>query len=228
MNASRVKSAQDAVASSLKTGNRTSTVSVVRGFMGSLGGVAFATAAVICLTLTPNAMACKIPGAPGRTTGSFPNTSAITQAASVPAGEAHDAAAPPIPARSGGNSVLGGVQGLWQVNFISGGQTVDMAFEVFHSDGTEMINDITPPAEGNVCLGVYVQTDRTTYKLTHPSWTFDASGNLTGTGMFSETINMTNADKFTGSYTLNYFDTNANPVGTYNGTFTATRILPNY
>jgi len=195
--------------------------------LNKLAGTAISALAVICLTFGTNAMACKIPGAPGRTTGSFPNMSAIMQAASQRTGEARDAAAP-SPSNRGGGSSVAGVQGLWQVNYISGGQTVDMAFEVFHSDGTEMINDITPPAEGNVCLGVYVQSDRTTYKLTHPAWTFDASGNFTGTSMFSETITMTNADNFTGSYTLNYFDTNANPVGTYNGTFTATRILPNY
>ena len=194
--------------------------------LNRLSGAAIPALAVICLTFGPNAMACKIPGAPGHTAGSFPNVSAIVQAANRQAGEAHDTAAPLTPARSG-NSV-GSVQGLWQVNFISGGQVVDMAFEAFHSDGTEMLNDVTPPAEGNVCLGVYVQTDRTTYKLTHPSWSFDASGNLTGTAMISETITMTNADKFTGSYTLNYFDNDSNPVGTYNGTFTATRILPNY
>jgi len=186
-------------------------------------GVAFATFTVICITFMPNAMACKIPGAPGRTAGSFPDTSAITQAASQPA-NAQDAAAPSTP----DNSAVTGVQGLWLVTYVSGGQTVDMAFEVFHSDGTEMLNDITAPAEGNVCLGVWVQTDRTVYKLTHPSWTFDASGNLTGTAVISETVTVTHANKFDGSYTLSYFDTKSNPVGTYTGTFTATRIRPSH
>ena len=193
--------------------------------LNRLGGAAITALVVTCFTLGPNAMACKIPGAPGRTV--LPDTSAITQASSQKPGEAHDAAAASTSARGAGNSV-GSVEGLWQVTYVSGNQTVDMAFEAFHSDGTEMINDITPPAEGNVCLGVYVQTDRTTYKLTHPAWSFDATGNLTGTSMLNETLTMTNADKFSGSYTLNFFDTNSNPVGTYNGTFTAIRILPNY
>jgi hypothetical protein len=91
-----------------------------------------------------------------------------------------------------------------------------------------MLNDVSPPAEGNVCLGVWTQTGGTAYKLTHPSWTFDSNGNLTGTAQFSVTITMTSADKFSGSYTLSYFDTTGLALGVYSGTLTAARILPNY
>jgi hypothetical protein len=120
------------------------------------------------------------------------------------------------------------VQGLWQVTYSSGGEAVDMAFEVFHSDGTEMLNDITAPAEGNVCLGVWVQTDAKTYRLTHPSWVFDANGNLTGTAIFDVTIVMGSADTFSGTYSLTYYDTHGTKGTVYTGTLTATRVLPNY
>jgi hypothetical protein len=123
---------------------------------------------------------------------------------------------------------LASVQGLWQVTYSSGGAVVDMAFEVFHSDGTEMLNDITPPAEGNVCLGVWVQTDAKTYRLTHPSWVFDANGNLTGTAIFDVTITMGSADTFSGTYTLTYYDTHGTKGSVYTGTMTATRVQPNY
>jgi hypothetical protein len=132
-----------------------------------------------------------------------------------------------LQAQRGATSVAS-VAGLWQVTYSSGGAVVDMAFEVFHSDGTEMLNDITPPAEGNVCLGVWVQTGLTTYQLTHPSWTFDAAGNFTGTANFDATLTLGSADKFSGTYTLSYFDTNGNKGPVYTGTMTATRILPNY
>jgi len=144
-------------------------------------------------------------------------------------GTSQDAHASSVsPERSGDHNGPASIVGLWQVTYTSGNTVTDMAFEVFHSDGTEMLNDVTAPAEGNVCLGVWTQTGETAYKLTHPSWTFDANGNLTGTAMFSVAITLTNADKFTGTYTLTEFDTSGNPDGVYNGTLAATRILPNY
>jgi len=194
-----------------------------------LAGAAFGTFSVICLTTGVPAHACNLPGNPNSHLVAGANTSALFQNMGFKAGEAHDSVAAAVPARSsGGTNAPAGVQGLWQVNFSSGGQVVDMAFEAFHSDGTEFLNDITPPQEGNVCLGVWVQSDRTSYKLTHPAWTFDGSGNFTGTAMIEETLSMTNADKFTGSYTLNYYDTNSVLLATYAGTVSATRILPNY
>ena len=187
-----------------------------------IGGVALGALAVICLTFGTDAKACSVPGMGPRSLY-LPEPSAFLKAVVPPS--APDAL--PSSARSERNGPAS-VVGLWQVTYTSGSTVVDMAFEVFHSDGTEMLNDITPPAEGNVCLGVWTQTGGTGYKLTHPSWTFDANGNLTGTALFSVAITLTNADKFTGTYTLTEFDTSGNPDGVYNGTLAATRILPNY
>ncbi len=115
--------------------------------------------------------------------------------------------------------------GMWQVNVLSEGQVIDEAYEVFHSDGTEMINDITPPAEENVCLGVWAQTAAGVYKLKHLSWTFDSNGNLTGTAVLKISINLKpGSDKFTGTYTLNYFDNNGNPAGEFTGQVQGTRV----
>jgi hypothetical protein len=120
------------------------------------------------------------------------------------------------------------VEGLWQVTFSSDGAVVDMAYEVFHADGTEALNDITPPAEGNVCFGVWVQIDSTHFKVTHPSWVFDQNGNLAGTALFVANITLGSADSFSGSYTLTYYDTHGSKGPVYPGTMTATSILPNY
>src|SRR6266446_7030835 len=47
------------------------------------------------------------------------------------------------------------IVGLWKVTILVNRQPVDQAYEVFHSDGTEMLIDQTPPQLGNVCVGVY-------------------------------------------------------------------------
>jgi hypothetical protein len=180
------------------------------------GGAALGALAVF-LTFGSSADACSLAGGSGLRPATLADPSlriGVPQLRDNP--EAHRANTP------------ASVEGLWQVTFSSDGAVVDMAFEVFHSDGTEMLNDITPPAEGNVCLGVWVQTGATSYKVTHPSWVFDAAGNLTGTAMFNATVTLGSADTFTGAYTLSYFDTRGTAGPVYTGTMTATRIQPNY
>jgi hypothetical protein len=118
------------------------------------------------------------------------------------------------------------IVGLWFIQFSSGGYIVDQAFDVWHSDGTEILNDYTNPIEDNVCLGVWTQTGQT-YKLKHPSWTFDTSGNLTGTAIIGETVTVdAESNTFSGTYTIDLFDTSGNPVGQYNGTVKAARVMP--
>lgn len=115
--------------------------------------------------------------------------------------------------------------GLWHVVASSGGQIVDQEFEVWHSDGTEEILDITPPAEENACFGIWVQTSRDTVKLKHPAWTFDANGNLTGTAILRETVTIERGEnKFTGTYTLDYYDTSGKSTGHFTGEVQGTRI----
>jgi hypothetical protein len=190
-----------------------------------IGSVALGALAVICLTCAIDAKACSLPNGLGLKSVYIPDSSALLRAFLPPANSAPDAQTSSAPRQRNGPA---SIVGLWQVTYSSGGTVVDMAFEVFHDDGTEMLNDITPPAQGNVCLGVWTLEGRTTYKLTHPSWTFDPIGNLAGTTMLSETVTLTSADAFTGTDTLSYFDPSGNPGPVYTGTFTGTRILPNY
>jgi len=184
-------------------------------------GLILAGLAAVCLTMGSSAKGCSLTNNIAAHSISLPSSALLRSIASP-----IDAEASQIPDQRGGAPAS--IQGLWQVTYTSAGQTVDMAFEVFHSDGTEMLNDITPPAEGNVCLGVWTQTAPTTYKLTHPAWVFDANGNLTGTEMFSVTIALNSADKFTGSYTLSSYDSEGNLGPVYTGILAATRIQPNY
>jgi hypothetical protein len=121
----------------------------------------------------------------------------------------------------------GGIVGLWNVTFTSGGETVDVAFDAWHSDGTEILNDYTNPIEGNVCLGVWEQTGPRTYKLKHPSWSFDTTGTLLGTVIIRETVTVSpEGNSYKGSYAYDIYDTTGAFVVEYTGTLAATRIKP--
>jgi hypothetical protein len=119
------------------------------------------------------------------------------------------------------------IVGLWNVSFLSGGAVVDVAFDAWHSDGTEILNDYTNPIEGNVCLGVWEQTGPRTYKLKHPSWSFDAGGNLQGTVIIGEVVTVSaNGNSYSGSYTYDIYDIAGNFIEAFTGTIKATRIKP--
>jgi hypothetical protein len=118
--------------------------------------------------------------------------------------------------------------GLWNVTFFSGGQVVDQAFEVFHSDNTEMMVDTAPPASDNVCVGVWAGTSRLTYKLNHPSWTFDDQGNLNGTATIKVNLALSPAGTtFAGTFTVDVFDLHGNNLEHLTGTVSAKRITAN-
>ncbi len=120
-----------------------------------------------------------------------------------------------------------GIVGLWNVTFTSGGQTVDVAFDAWHSDGTEVLNDYTNPIEGNVCLGVWTQTGSRTFKLKHPSWAFDNTGTLVGIVIIRETVTVSpDSNSYKGTYAYDIYDTTGAFVTELTGTLAATRIKP--
>ena len=124
-------------------------------------------------------------------------------------------------ARGGNPSIVG----LWQVNFTSGGQVVDQAYEVFHSDGTEMMVDTSAPASDNVCVGVWAQVDGLEFKLNHVSWTFDDKGNLNGTATIKLDVTLdANSNIFTGTFTVDVFDLHGAIVEHLTGTIAAKRV----
>lgn len=160
----------------------------------------------------PNAAACTLPG--------FPALKGFVTLPPALFPPAQPLAAAPV---QGGAPIVG----LWNVTFSSGGAVVDQAFDAWHSDGTEILNDFTDPIEGNVCLGVWIQTGPQTFKLKHPSWTFDSGGNLTGTAYILETVTVgTGGNEYAGPYSIYFFDTSGNPTGSFAGTIKAYRITP--
>jgi hypothetical protein len=119
------------------------------------------------------------------------------------------------------------IVGLWNLSFYYKGQVVDVAFDAWHDDGTEVLNDYTDPVEGNVCLGVWTQTGPQTYTLTHPSWYFDKNGVLQGTVVIQETVTVSaDGNSLNGTYTDNVYDLNGKVLETYSGKLKATRIKP--
>jgi hypothetical protein len=124
-------------------------------------------------------------------------------------------------ARGGQPSIVG----LWQVNFTAGGQVVDQAYEVFHSDGTEMMVDTSAPASDNVCVGVWAQVGGLEFKLNHVSWTFDDQGNLNGTATIKLDVTLdANSNVFTGTFTVDVFDLHGATVDHLAGTIAAKRV----
>lgn len=124
----------------------------------------------------------------------------------------------------------GSIVGLWNATFTSGGMTVDQGFDAWNSDGTEILNDDPPPAAGNICLGVWVKSGPNTYKVKHPSWTYDpVSGMANGTAIIRETITVApNGNTYHGTFTIDFFDLSNNPQGSFNGTVAATRITVDF
>ena len=125
-------------------------------------------------------------------------------------------------------SAAASIVGLWTVTFTAGGQTVDVGYDAWHSDGTEILNDYTNPIEGNVCLGVWEQTGPRTYRLKHPSWSFDTTGTLLGTVVIHETVQLSpDGNSYIGSYRYDIYDLTGAFVEELTGQLRATRIRPN-
>jgi len=199
-----------------------------------IGSLSLAAVAVFCFTNGTAAKACNVPF-PGSSALIVPDLAAIVTAEAAN-NRTSDSAAVATSVQEPAESVIrqddgaaqGTIVGLWQITFLSGNQIVDVGFDAWHSDGTEMLNDTPPPATGNVCLGVWTETSHLKYKLKHPSWTFDNNGNLTGTAVIRESITLNNSrNTFNGTYTIDFYDNSGHSLGQYAGQVQATRITPN-
>jgi hypothetical protein len=130
------------------------------------------------------------------------------------------------------------IVGMWSFEFVSKGNTarnpsipdgalIDFGYSQVHSDGTEIINSGGhAPATENFCLGVWGQTGFSTYEVNH----FPLSYNAT-TGALANLINIReqitlspSGHSFTGTFTLNVYDTKGNQVDHLVGNVTATRV----
>jgi hypothetical protein len=136
------------------------------------------------------------------------------------------------------SAVSASIVGLWKVQLISlgnvshspsipDGAVIDFGYAQWHSDGTEILNSGGhAPATQNFCLGVWGTTGFQTFELNHFPMSYDAAtGTLTNYLNLRETITLSpSGDSYTGTFTLDVYDTSGNHVDHLAGTVAATRL----
>ena len=88
-------------------------------------------------------------------------------------------------ANLGQNSIVG----MWSVTLTAGGGTFDWGYQVWHDDGTEIMNSGSrAPATENFCMGVWAQTGPFSYHLNHYALSYDAAGALNAKVLIKENV----------------------------------------
>ncbi|HYL73925.1 MAG TPA: hypothetical protein VEU96_06945 [Bryobacteraceae bacterium] len=128
------------------------------------------------------------------------------------------------------------IVGLWHTIFLldpkggyftAGPNVFDEGFDQWHSDGTETLNDISPPPTGNVCLGAWTQTGPLTYSLKHPTWLFDPSNTtIVAVGTISEQVTLDpSGNTYSGTATFDILDLTGASQGHLSTAIMAERIV---
>lgn len=127
------------------------------------------------------------------------------------------------------------IVGMWKVQFVSEGTNgipdgtmIDSAYAQWHSDGTEIMNSGRPPITSSFCLGVWKKTGESTYKLNHFALSWDPSGTVfVGPANIRENVTLNaQGNSFSGTFTIDQFDTNGNTLAHIVGKITAQRVTP--
>ena len=129
-------------------------------------------------------------------------------------------------AAQGAGSTLGGgpIVGQWQVVMTAfpgtpGAFIYDVAFQQFHSDGTElMISAGVPPTIGNVCIGAWERRAGGEIRLRHMTWNWNGDEVLgdAPTGYFVLDVILrpnSGGTAYTGTWRAGSFNLGAGPLG---------------
>jgi hypothetical protein len=132
------------------------------------------------------------------------------------------------------------IVGMWHVVFTAKGNgsagppdgtPIDNAVSVWHSDRTEIMNSGRPPQDGNFCLGTWEDVGNCQYKLNHFALGYDTTNAPEGIGkpagptrIVEEVTVSSDGKSFTGTFTLDAYDTSFNNVTHIVGTLKGTRI----
>lgn len=121
--------------------------------------------------------------------------------------------------------VYDSIAGLWQVSYIVNGQVALNTIDSWHSDGTELLSADKSPIVGNVCQGVWTSTGGRGVQLHHLGWTFDTSGNPSGTLVDdeSETLNH-KATTYKGTFDEKFYNLNGDLTKEVTGDTSAVRV----
>lgn len=126
-----------------------------------------------------------------------------------------------------GLPVNNSIVGLWQVTYTVDSAVWDMAFDTWHSDGTEFENAMDSPLISAVCQGAWEMAGPNTVKLHHVGWQYDPTGTvLLGTFTIDEMDTLTGTGyTYSGEFTFQLYDLNGNPSGApTKGVVSAVRI----
>jgi hypothetical protein len=137
------------------------------------------------------------------------------------------------------NSENDGIVGMWHVTLTAQGNEIgppdgtplDNALVTWHSDGTELMNSARPPQDGDFCMGVWEKKGKT-YRLNHFAWLANDTanspsgiGNPTGPTRIREEVTLSPDKKhYTGTFTLDAYDTAGTQIAHIVGVIAATRI----
>jgi hypothetical protein len=127
----------------------------------------------------------------------------------------------------GDDSGNASIVGLWSVTFLlADGSVFDSGYATWHSDGTELMNSGRAPMTGSFCMGAWKLTNQGTYQLNHVALSWDSTGTVfVGPANIRETITVAaSGNSYSGSFTLNQYDTNGNLLAHFVGKIVATRI----
>lgn len=149
--------------------------------------------------------------------------SAMAAGAAVVLNQSHPA---PSGVQPSGDKTHTNIVGLWHIEFVANGQTIQEANQIWNVGGTEVHNPNVDPRGGSVCLGVWKRQAKTgTYTLAHRVWNYDANGNFLGTIHLSESVTVGPDGKSqSGSFALDFYDPAGNFQFEVPGTVTGERI----
>lgn len=117
------------------------------------------------------------------------------------------------------------IVGLWQIQFVVGGQTIQEAYQAWNVGGTEIHNPNVDPRTGNVCLGVWKKVAPQGYKLSHNVYSYDTNGNFQGKIHLSESLTLSDdGNTHSGSFALDFYDPNGNFEFEVDGDVAAERV----
>jgi hypothetical protein len=141
------------------------------------------------------------------------------------------------------------IVGMWKFVFASDGNNVapffipdgaplDVGYAQWHSDGTEIMNSSRDPATSNFCLGTWAAKGDHTYTLSHFALSWDNTGHLCtppsgATSCFvgpsaihEEVVVDPHGNTYTGTVTIDQYDTAKHLLFHLAGKVTAERINP--
>lgn len=129
---------------------------------------------------------------------------------------------PSLPRASG---KFDSIVGVWQASLSVSGTVILNTIDTWNSDGTEFLSAQKDPIEGNLCQGVWKTVGTRGVQLHHLGWTFDTSGNATGTLVDDTSVKLDGKrTTYTGTFDFKFYDLNGNLTKEVTGDTSATRV----